>query len=173
MSPSATDLRLRPLRASDEMDAMAAHEELARERFDFLLDWRPSEPWSAYLQRLGQRRRGLEVPPGRVPATFLAAQLGSDLVGRVSIRHELNAWLNDFGGHIGFGVRPRHRRRGCATEILRQALVVARAEGIDRVLVTCDDDNIGSAVVIERAGGVLDDVRSAPEGTHVRRYWIA
>jgi predicted acetyltransferase len=108
-----------------------------------------------------------------VPATFLVAHLGSDLVGRVSVRHELNAFLRDFGGHIGYGVRPSHRRRGHATEMLRQALVVARAEGVDRVLVTCDDDNTGSAAIIESAGGVLDDVRVAPDGAHRRRYWIA
>jgi predicted acetyltransferase len=99
--------------------------------------------------------------------------VGTELVGRVSIRHELNAFLTDFGGHIGYGVRPSHRRHGYATEILCQALVIARAEGVDSVLVTCDDDNPASAVVIERAGGVLDDVRRAPDGTQKRRYWIA
>jgi predicted acetyltransferase len=54
------------------------------------------------------------------------------------------------GGHIGFGLVAKHRRRGYGTEILRQSLVIARAVGIDRVLVTCDDDNVGSAAVIER-----------------------
>jgi predicted acetyltransferase len=172
MSPFNMDLRLRPLRFGDERSAIAAHEELGLDQFDFLLDWRADEPWSAYLHRLEQRRRGLEVPPDRVPATFLVADTGADLVGRVSIRHELNAFLTDFGGHIGYGVRPSHRRRGYATEMLRQALVVACAEGVDRVLVTCDDENTGSAAIIERAGGVLDDVRRAPDGTQMRRYWI-
>jgi predicted acetyltransferase len=125
MAFSATDPRPRRLRADDETNAIAAHEELEPEGFEFLLDWRREEPWSVYLQRLEHLRRGLEMPPDRVPATFLVAQVGSDLVGRVSIRHELNAFLSDFGGHIGFGVRPRHRRRGYATEMLRQALVVA------------------------------------------------
>lgn len=169
---SATGLRLRPLHAGDEPHAVASHEELARDGVEFLLDWRPDEPWSAHLHRLEQLRRGLEVPPDRVPATFLVAQVGTHLVGRVSIRHELNEYLSDFGGHIGYGVRPRHRRRGYATEILRQALVVARAEGVDRVLLTCDDDNIASAAVVERAGGTFDDVRRAPDGTSKRRYWI-
>jgi predicted acetyltransferase len=173
MSPSASDLRLRPLRAGDEMNAIAAHEELAPEGFDFLLDWRRDQPWSAYLHYLEQLRLGVEVPPDRVPATFLVAQLGPDLVGRVSIRHELNTFLTNVGGHIGFGVRPEHRRRGYASEIVRQALVVARAVGVDPVLVTCDDDNIASAIVIERAGGVFDDAGLAPNGTRTRRYWIA
>jgi predicted acetyltransferase len=173
MSPSAADLRLRPLCADDEMNAIAAHEELVPEGFDFLLDWRRDQPWSAYLDYLERLRLGDEVPPDRVPATFLVAQLGPDLVGRVSIRHELNAFLRNVGGHIGFGVRPKHRRRGCASEILRQALVVARAVGVDAVLVTCDDDNIASARVIQSAGGVLGDTGPAPNGTPTRRYWIA
>jgi predicted acetyltransferase len=78
----------------------------------------------------------------------------------------------DFGGHIGYGVRPVHRRRGYATEMLRQALVIARAEGVDRILVTCDDDNTASSVIIERTGGVLDDIRRSPDGAQKRRYWL-
>jgi predicted acetyltransferase len=172
MRASALDLRLRPLRVSDEQNAIAAHEELAGEGFDFLLDWRSDQPWATYLHRLERLRRGLERAPDRVPATFLVADLGADLVGRVSIRHELNDLLTDFGGHIGYGVRPSHRRRGYATEMLRQALVIARAEGVHRILVTCDDDNTASIVIIENAGGLFDDVRLAPDGTPKRRYWL-
>jgi predicted acetyltransferase len=166
------ELRLRPLRAADEREAVAAHRELATEGFIFLLEWASDEPWSMYVDRLGQLRRGLRVPPDRVPATFLVATVRSELVGRVSIRHELNAFLMDFGGHIGYCVRPSHRRRGYATEMLRQALVLARAEGIDEILVTCDDGNTASTVLIESAGGVLNDLRLAPNGTQKRRYWL-
>jgi predicted acetyltransferase len=162
-----TELRLRPLRLDDEAAAIAAHEELARDGFVFLLDWNRGEPWAAYLARLERQRCGVELPPDRVPATFLVAQVGAELVGRVSIRHELNAFLAEYGGHIGFGVRPAHRRRGYAGEILRQALVVARAVGVDAALVTCDEDNVASARAIEGAGGVLEDTRA-----HTRRYWI-
>ena len=65
---------------------------------------------------------------------------------------------------------PQFRRRGYATEILRQSLVVARAAGVDRVLVTCDDDNLGSIAVIERCGGRLDPYW--PGDPNTRRYWI-
>lgn len=57
--------------------------------------------------------------------------------------------------------------------MLRQSPIVARAIGIDRVLVTCDDGSVGPIAVIEACGGRLDNVvQSAVEGSRVRRYWI-
>jgi predicted acetyltransferase len=165
-------VRLRPLRLEDEGDARRAHAELDGDRFAFLLDWDPSESWQVYLRKLERYKRGIDLPARWVRSTFLAAFAGRELVGRVSVRHELNDFLLELGGHIGYCVRPQHRRRGYAGEILRQGLVIARAEGVDRVLVTCDEDNVASARVIERNGGVLEDVRANPEGSARRRYWI-
>ena len=131
--------------------------------------------WPDYLAFLEAERRGELFPdrPDRVAATLLVAAAEGTIVGRSSIRHTLNAFLEREGGHIGFGVRPTFRRRGYATEILQQSLVVARALGITDVLVTCDDDNIGSASVIERCGGALDSiVEREGGGAAVRRYWI-
>ncbi|HEY6527041.1 MAG TPA: GNAT family N-acetyltransferase [Solirubrobacteraceae bacterium] len=168
------DLRLRPLRIDDEDQARAAHAELARDGFAFLLDWESAIPWGTYLEGLGRRRRGLDLSGDRVPAAFLVADVDGELVGRVSIRYALNAFLADFGGHIGYGVRPGHRGRGYATEILRQSLVIARAEGVDRALVICDEVNVASATVIQRVGGRLEDVRLGADGTTpIARYWIA
>jgi predicted acetyltransferase len=142
------------------------------DNFVFLLGWDPDQPWAAYVRALERHRRGLELAPGWVPDTFLAAAVDGEVVGRVSIRHELNEFLENVGGHVGYAVRPAHRRRGYATEILRQALIIARSEGVDEVLVTCDEDNLASATIIERQGGVLEDVRPDPEGPPKRRYWI-
>lgn len=157
---------------SDEQAARTAQAELSKDDFPFLLDWDADQPWAAYVQRPANRRQGLDVPPGWVPATFLAADLAGVLVGRVSIRHELNEYLENFGGHIGYAVRPAYRGRGIATEILRQALGIAHGEGIDEILLTCDEDHVISAHIIERLGGVLDDIRTEPDGQAKRRYWI-
>jgi len=166
------NVRLRPLRIDDEAAARRAQAELLADDFVFLLDLDEHEEWASYVRKLDAWRRGLDLPDDRVPATFLVAIAGGELVGRVSVRHELNEFLANFGGHIGYGVRPAHRRRGYGGEILRQALIIARAVGIDRVLLTCDDDNGPSARVIERHGGVLEDVRPDPSGPAKRRYWI-
>lgn len=170
----AHDLRLRPLRLEDEMAARAAHEAMLADGFEFLLSYDPAEPWGRYVARLDGHRCGIGLGPGLVPATFLVACVEGVVVGRVSIRHGLNEHLAAVGGHIGYGVLAPHRRRGHATEILRQALVVARSVGVQRVLVTCDDDNVGSATVIERCGGILHStVVPADGGPRKRRYWIA
>lgn len=166
------DLTLRPLRPGDEEEAWRAHDELAREGFGFLLDGRRDD-WAGYLAHLAAEQAGVDLPPGRVPATFLVAEVDGRLVGRVSVRHSLNEHLATVGGHIGYAVRPTDRRRGHATAMLRRALVVARSVGVEEALVTCDDDNVASARTIERCGGVLQDVVRTRDGSPKRRYLIA
>jgi predicted acetyltransferase len=166
-------MRLRPLRATDEEEALSAHAELEQDDFTFLLGWEQGLSWPEYLVKRERQRRGLDVVPPWVPSTLLAAEAGGELVGRISIRHELSDYLLTVGGHIGYGVRPQFRRRGYATEILRQGLVIARSLGIEDVLVTCDEGNDASMAVIERLGGVLEDVREDPDGgAPKRRYWF-
>ncbi len=81
--------------------------------------------------------------PGSIPATHLWALSNEQFVGRLSIRHQLNDALRVEGGHIGYDTLPSLRGRGIATEMLRQALPIARAIGLTSVLVTCDDTNGG------------------------------
>jgi predicted acetyltransferase len=108
-----------------------------------------------------------------VRALQLAATVNGVLVGRASVRFELNEFFASEGGHIGYVVLPDFRRRGYATEILRQSLVIARAGGVDAVLMYCSETNVGSIAAIERNGGVLDEVIANDQGVPSgRRYWI-
>lgn len=163
---------LRPFTPEDEPAAVAAHAAFVADGFTFLLGYDDGMPWPEWIRDIEATRAGADLPPGRVRAAFLAAELDGTLVGRVSVRFELNEWLAREGGHIGFGVLPAFRRRGYGTEILHRAVEVAHGEGIDRILVTCDEDNIGSATVIERCGGVFERTATSEDGVPIRRYWI-
>ncbi|WP_418969595.1 GNAT family N-acetyltransferase [Alloscardovia omnicolens] len=91
----------------------------------------------------------------------------SQAVGFANLRLELNDYLHEQGGHIGYSVRPSQRGRGYAKELLHQALEYAFAHGIQPVLVTCHENNAPSRAVILSQGGILEDVRDG-----VERYWI-
>lgn len=120
-----------------------------------------------------QARPDSHRPAHHVPTTTLWFVEGDTYLGRASIRHRLNERLLDYGGHIGYDVRPSARRRGHATAILAESLVFLRGLGVERALVTCSPDNIGSIRVIEANGGVLEDERQTGWGNgRKRRYWI-
>ncbi|MGA7204857.1 MAG: GNAT family N-acetyltransferase [Specibacter sp.] len=106
-------------------------------------------------------------PAGHVPCTYLWIVDGDTFIGSLAIRHELNDFLLELGGHIGYSVRPSARRLGHAATALKDALSLAAGLGIDRILVTCDEDNVGSRATIEKNGGVHEDNRGGK-----RRYWI-
>ena len=130
--------------------------------------------FAAYVQRLRDQARGLNLKSGLVPSsTFWLVRDGRTILGVARLRHELNDHLLITGGHIGYDIRPSERRKGYGTRILELALNRARARGLTRVLVSCLLENIGSAKIIERNGGVLQDViDSEPMGGRLKRYWI-
>ena len=163
---------LRPVRGDDEPVARVAQVEFEPDGFSFLLGYDPAEPWLGYVERLARERRGLDLTPGKVPAAFLVAHLGPEVVGRVSVRFALTPWLRERGGHIGYGIRPAFRGRGYGHEALRQALVVARAEGVERVLLVCDEPNTASVAVILGSGGVEEAPFVDELGEVHRRFWV-
>lgn len=93
-------------------------------------------------------------------------------IGAVNIRHYLNEGLLKEGGHIGDGIRPSERQKGYGTKIIALALEECKKLGIDRVLITCYKDNIGSAKAIKNNGGVLENEIIDSDGIMLQRYWI-
>lgn len=172
LSEKPTMLKLRPMALSDENVVRAANLEMAAEGFTFAFGLGYFTPFAEYIQKLEDRREARGEMNGAVPETFLLAEADGEIVGRVSLRHKLNEQLRERGGHIGFGVLPGHRRRGYASEMLKQALVLARDLGLKSVLLTCDEPNTGSRCVIEGQGGIYEDSTMQPEGASTRRYWI-
>jgi predicted acetyltransferase len=98
---------------------------------------------------------------------YWIADADGHLVGFLSLRHELNDFLREQGGHVGYSVRPSRRREGHAARALGLAVERAGELGLGRVLVTCEEDNLASARTIESQGGAMEDVRHGK-----RRYWI-
>ena len=167
-------LVLRRPRKDEEDEFIRAHRATTSEVPHFLHYYEEGMSLSRYLEVLEERERSVNLPGNHVPSTFLFAFNGERIVGRVAIRHVLNDVLQQVGGHIGYVVVPEFRRQGHATAILRLALQFAHDKlGLDHVLVTCDDDNIGSIKTIENNGGVLESVISGPDvDKPKRRYWI-
>jgi predicted acetyltransferase len=130
--------------------------------------WSSDAAFRAFVEEIhAQRLEETPRPVGFVPDTELWWVEGDEFLGRVGIRHRLTPALLEAGGHIGYDVRPSARRRGHATAMLREALIVARGLGIESALVTCNVDNVGSRTVIERNGGVLEDERAGK-----LRFWV-
>lgn len=144
-----------------------------RDNQTFLLNYTPGMSFEDFVQICDDHSQGKNLPPNYVPATFFFGFVGNEIVGRLSIRWELNDFLTKVGGHIGYAVIPKQQGKGYATEMLKQALAICRKKGLDKVLLTCDDDNLASIRTIERAHGKLENIYEGPEvSTPKRRYWV-
>lgn len=111
---------------------------------------------------------GHDFPEGFVPyIQYVMFDGGGQAVGFLNLRLQLNDFLNEAGGHIGYCVHPLHRGKGYAKQALHQAIAEARCHGIARLLVTCRSSNPASRSVILANGGTLEDIRNGME-----RYWI-
>jgi len=162
-----------PADAADAADYIAEH--LAHSEPDshgngglFIMSY---EAWLS--KTLGNMRRET-VAPGLVPATTFFARRACDgrLLGTLQIRHELNEYLLQSGGHIGYGVRPTERRKGYATQMLRLALTHCQTLGISRALITCNKWNEASARTIGACGGILENEIIGDDNEPLQRYWI-
>jgi predicted acetyltransferase len=131
-------------------------------------DWGHAET----VKKLAAWSRGEDLA-GWVPNSTRFLINNGRIIGNYNFRHELTESLKRCGGNCGYSVRPSERRKGYGTMLLANAKDFGRTLGLDRILVTCSVDNIGSSRVIERNGGVFEDVVHDEESNeNISRYWI-
>ncbi|MCG8553451.1 MAG: GNAT family N-acetyltransferase [Desulfobacterales bacterium] len=168
-------LKLRGLRPEDEASFNNAIAAFKNETppFEFAFDFDESIPFAEYINKLEGWALGRGLPDKFVPNTFLVGVVKEQVVGRLSIRHHLNDFLESIGGHIGYGVVKSYRRQGYGTEMLKQAIPICSSLGIRKALITCDTDNWGSRRLIEKCGGIFENTTNDPQlKIQKQRYWI-
>lgn len=110
-------------------------------------------------------------PLGLVPADTYFLIDDEKIIGAINIRKSLNDFLIRRGGNIGYGIRPSERKKGYATTLLKLGLDKCQELGMQKVLISCDKDNAGSAKVILANGGVFEN-EVEDEDRITQRYWI-
>lgn len=94
-------------------------------------------------------------PTWVVTDTFFAVDENDRIVGIIDLRHTLNNFLKDFG-NSGYSVRPSERRKGYATEMLKQVMAVAKSAGLHKIHLTAFKNNEPSIKTIIKNGGVYE-----------------
>lgn len=132
------------------------------------------EEWIDFENRLSNKYGENYVPS----TVFLAVRIKDNkLIGIIDFRHKLSDFLYNYGGNIGYSIVLAERRKGYGKEMLRLMLEHCKKQGVHRVLITCDKENIGSSKTIIANGGILeneiiDEVNLAESGM-IQRYWIS
>ena len=150
----------------------------AQERLSERRIYQIEADFAAYIDAITDQTGSVRLPTGqivpKVPFSVFWLVEGDEFIGETHVRHKLNDYLIKEGGNVGYGIRPSRRGQGYGKLILALALDECRRIGLARVLLTCLQDNVASARIIEANGGELENVIADPAGRGpLRRYWIA
>jgi predicted acetyltransferase len=167
-------LVLRELTDQDEKAFFEGLKEVDGEDLSwYTFSWKAGMSYQDMMKILKAESAGIDLPAGRVPHSMLYAFLNGKIIGRVSVRHELNEHLRKRGGHIGYWVAKNYRKLGYATQMFRHGLEFCKKMKIHPIMISCADDNEHSWKIIERYGAKLEDkVWDDQDQKLIRKYWI-
>ncbi len=156
-----------------------------KERLDaYIADWKDEEiipstanKYEGDIQRFVDYLHMMETDPPRllVPGSLFCLVDGEEILGMYEIRHFLNSGLLKYGGHIGYGVAPKHRGNGYAAKMIEMSMPVLKDLKLARVLICCVEENTASAKSIINAGGVLENEVEIIRNNQPKigqRYWV-
>ncbi|MDP4094827.1 MAG: GNAT family N-acetyltransferase [Bacillota bacterium] len=158
---------------------------LKNQYLEMLEDWKLNDafhiPWyismetnnfKVSVEKLKGFSKGIGIEERFVESsTYWLVNDDKKILGALNIRHRLNEFYINYGGQIGYGIRPSERRKGYAKKALGMGLDICRNMGFKEVLLCCNSENSGSINTILANGGVLDS-ESEFSGEKIQRYWI-
>jgi predicted acetyltransferase len=108
----------------------------------------------------------------RVPTYFfrMMSQFSQSELGTINLRVGSTMHLEQYAGHIGYGVHPQYRGHHYAARSLRLLLPLARRLEIDPLWITCDPENAASRRSLEIAGAEFVEIVDVPEECGIRKY---
>lgn len=174
------NLYLREINESDKKELLEMVEEIKNDvledKFEGFRNIKDltSDNYDDFLMELEKNKNMKLYKPHLVDqTTFILVDDNNHIYGGTNVRHELNEGLLINGGHIGYLIRPSERKKGYGSLMLKLTLTECNKLGIDKVLVTCREENKGSAKTIENNGGVYENsLKKTEDNKLYRRYWI-
>lgn len=116
-----------------------------------------NETFKMFIQKKADRDKGKNIPDWYVPNSFFFVKnKNHKIVWGINIRHELNDFLKNFGGHIGYWIKPSERGKWYATQALKLWLEKCKKLWINEIVLMCEKQNIWSAKVIQNNWWRLD-----------------
>lgn len=160
------EMYLKKLKLEEPVEIFNLLQETILEKWG-LLDSMTSEEFPKYLENKYNEDLGLDLKNGRVPQTTYWLYVDRIPCGMIIVRRKINKPLLKRGGHIGYYIKKDYRRKGYGKKMLSLCLDLLKKEGLDKVLITCNVDNIGSRKIIENNNGFLENIIDGS-----KRYWI-
>lgn len=109
------------------------------------------EDFNDFLNNLENCSNGINLSASDVPTSSFWLVDNNEVVGVVRIRHR----EVEFAGHIGYDISPSYRKLGYGSQILKLAIEKAKKLEINKIVITCNINNLFSKKIIEKNGGVF------------------